>query len=64
MSEAYRSEEEFWSRKTRVNRLRECVKNTKYFHVVIAERRKRNRMKMIKPGDRTECKSEERIVGG
>lgn len=44
LDEAYKSEEVFWSRKSRVNWLKEGDRNTKYFHAVTTERRKRNRI--------------------
>lgn len=42
LDEAYKVEEEFWSRKSRVEWLQQGDKNTKYFYVVSAQRRKRN----------------------
>lgn len=41
LNEAYKREEELWSRKAKVNRLGEGDKNTRYFHAVTTERRKK-----------------------
>lgn len=38
-------------------------KNTKYFHTVTAERRKRNKIEMLKSNDGIECRSEKEITG-
>lgn len=58
-----KNEEEYWSRKTRVNWVREGDRNTHYFHAVTAERRKRNRIESIKAGDGTECYTKKEIAG-
>lgn len=48
MHQAYKAEEESWSKKVKVNWLKERDKNTKYFHAVTAERMKMNRIQCIK----------------
>lgn len=61
LNKAYKEEEEFWSRKARVQWLKEGDKNTKYFHVVTAERRKKNRVDLLLDDMGKECKSEQEI---
>lgn len=41
----YKSKEEYWHKKSTISWLREWDRNTKFFYVVTAERRKRNRLK-------------------
>lgn len=48
MHEAYKKEEEFWSKKSRVIWLKKGDRNTKYFHSITSERRKRNIIDEIK----------------
>lgn len=62
LNEAYKREEELWSRKAKVNRLGEGDKNTRYFHAVTTERRKRNRIYSLKTDDGTECIGEKEIA--
>lgn len=61
LDQAYKCKEEYWSKKFRANWLKEEDKNTKFFHAVTAERRKRNRMEMLQKEDRTECRDETRL---
>lgn len=61
LNKAYKREEEYWSKTARVAKGGE--KNTKYFHAITTERRKRNRIEMRKSNYRTECSSEKEIVG-
>lgn len=42
LEEAYKREEAYWRRKARIKWLSEGDKNSRYFHAVTAERRKRN----------------------
>lgn len=63
LSDPHKNEKEYRSRKARVNWFREGDRNTHYFHVVTAERKKRNRMESIITGDRTECCNEKEIAG-
>lgn len=42
--------------------LREGDRNTKYFHVATAERRKRNKLEMLKTENRGECREELEIA--
>lgn len=56
LQEAYQEEKDLWAKKARVNWLQEGDRNTKYFHAVTAERRKRNRLDCIKDETGTEHK--------
>lgn len=47
LTEAYKQEEEFWSRKARVKWLSEGDNNSRYFHAVTAKRRKMNRIDQL-----------------
>lgn len=58
----HKNEEEFWKRKSRVTWLKEGDKNTKYFHAVTSERRKRNIIEMLQKEDGLKCKGEEEIA--
>lgn len=62
LEEAYKKEEDYWSRKARAQWLRERDKNSRYFHVVTAERRKRNRIDQLKRADGTLCNTETEIA--
>ena len=42
LEEAYRREEIYWSQKARVKWLKEGDKNSSYFHMSVAARRKKN----------------------
>lgn len=44
LNEAYKEEEEYWSKKARVQWVKEGDKNSKFFHAVTAERRKMNKI--------------------
>lgn len=48
LDEAYENEEKYWNGTSRVNWLKERDKNTKYFHALIAEKMKRNRIEIPK----------------
>lgn len=61
LDEAYKSKEEYWNRKSRVIWLQEGEKNTKFFHAVTSERRKRNIIEMLRNEDGTECRGEAKI---
>lgn len=41
---AYKSEEDFWRRKSRISWLKEGDKNSKFFYTATSERMKRNRI--------------------
>lgn len=56
-------EEEFWWRKSRINWLKEGDRNIKYFHATTAERRKRNRVEMIKTDGGIEYREDRENVG-
>lgn len=59
LNKAYKEEEEFWSRKARIQWLKDGDKNTKYFHAVTAKRRKRNRIEVLEDENGNDCRSEE-----
>lgn len=63
LNEAYKEEEEFWSRKATVTWLKEGEKNTKFFHAVTNERRKRNKIEVIVDEQGKECRAAEDIAG-
>lgn len=53
----YKVEEEYRQKKSRIRWLREWDRNSKYFHVATAERRKRNKLEMLKT-ENGECREE------
>ena len=61
LKEAYDEEELFWSKKSRVQWLKEGDKNTHFFHSSVKGRRKRNKMQRLQREDRTWTTSEEEI---
>lgn len=62
MHEAYIEEEEFWYRKAKINWLQEGDINTKYFHIVTIERRKKNRIEAITDEYGSEYQGEEKMA--
>lgn len=44
LDEAYKVEKEYWRKKSKINWLKERDRNTKFFHLTIAKRKKRNRI--------------------
>lgn len=48
LQEAYKAEEEYWQKKSMIRWLKEGDRNKKYFHVATAERRKRNKLEILK----------------
>lgn len=59
LSEAYKSEEEYQAKKSRIEWLHEGDKNTKFFHVVTAQKRKRNRIMELEKLVGGTCKDEQ-----
>ncbi|XP_027108907.1 uncharacterized protein [Coffea arabica] len=55
----YMDEEVYWSQKAKQKWLTEGDKNTKFYHVCVAGKRKRNRIGLIKKRDGDWCKDEE-----
>lgn len=62
MNEACKSEKEFWSKKSRIARLKEGDRNTKYFYAMTTERRKRNRIDELKSDEGVLCSEDWGIV--
>ncbi|XP_071918974.1 uncharacterized protein [Coffea arabica] len=56
-------EEAYWGQKARVQWLKEGDRNTKYFHIVVAGRRRRNNISSLQREDGTWCKSEGEVEG-
>ncbi|XP_071918969.1 uncharacterized protein [Coffea arabica] len=63
LTEAYKKEEAYWGQKARVQWLKERDRNTKYFHTVVAGRRRRNNISTLQREDGTWCKSEGEVEG-
>lgn len=59
---AYKAEEDFWRKKSRIGWLREEDKNTNFFHAATAERRKRNRIEGILTDEEVLYKGEEKVA--
>ncbi|XP_071923061.1 uncharacterized protein [Coffea arabica] len=63
LTEAYKKEETYWGQNTKVQWLKEEDRNTKYFHAMIEEKRRRNNISILQRGDGTWCKSEGEVEG-
>lgn len=47
LEEAYKEEEKYWSKKSKVNWLQKGHRNTKYFHAVTTQKRVRNKIEKL-----------------
>lgn len=56
VNEPYRAEEDFWRGKSKVTWFRERDQNTRYFHVVTVERKKRNKITRLTTEEGKECR--------
>lgn len=63
LSDAYKEEEEYWCRKAKIQQPNEGDKNTKYFHTVTAERRRRNKILSMIGENEREVKGQAEITG-
>lgn len=58
VNEAYKAKEDLCRGKSRVTWLREGDQNTRYFHAVTVERRKRNKITRLTTEKSKECREE------
>lgn len=62
LDETYKAEEKYWSKKSRVEWLQAGDKNTKYFHVVISQRRRMNKFDRLENQERQYCEGEQAVA--
>lgn len=59
---AYKKEEEYWARKSRMEWLQQRDKKTKYFNVAIGERMRRNRIDRLIFQGGAECEGDQKVA--
>ena len=62
LHDAYKREKEYWLWKSRIQWLKEKDKNSKFFHAVTCERRRRDRIACIQSDEWEVIKGEEKVA--